>query len=87
MNYAAIIERISADNLSKVEYRYYNIRELEMILDWIVYYSRPTTRHKFKRVRGWYRLERRGNDMPREEPPQEVKDELVKKMNEAIKFT
>lgn len=88
MTYACIIEKEDDDKLKKVEYRYWQRREMEMELDWIIHYERPTRRHGWKAVRRWSRLNMRYNQikMERYEPPQWVKDAVRKKVNDALQF-
>ena len=86
-NYATVIERISTDALKRVEWRFYNLRELEMTLEWVIHFARPSKRHGWQRTHGWHRISRGGSDMPREEPPQEIKDELRRRINEALRFS
>lgn len=86
MNYATTIERISPDSLSRVEYRYWQRDEMRMELDWVVHQTRPTKRHGWRLEKRWSRLQSRDNNMAREEPPQDVKDELRQKINDALSF-
>lgn len=86
MNYSTTVEKVSENELEMVQYRYYALQELEMVLSSIVYFNRPSKRHKWSRVKGWDRLSSRNSDMPREEPPDDVKAEVRRRMNEAITF-
>lgn len=86
MNFSTTVEEVAADQLSKVSYRYYNLNDLDMVLDSIYHYWRPSKRHGWKRIKQWDRICGRGNNMSREEPPQSVKDEVRRRINDAIAF-
>lgn len=86
MTYATTIEHISEDGLSRSEWRYYNLKNLEMTLDWIIHQSRPSKRHGWRTVKKWERIMRRDCTMEREESPQWVKDEVRRRINDAIEF-
>lgn len=86
MQFSTTVEEAAADQLSKTVYRYFNLNELDMVLDSIYHFQRPSKRHGWKRVKKWDRILGRDNTMNREEPPQWVKDEVRRRMNDAIKF-
>ena len=86
MQYATTIERIEPSGLSKTEYRYWMRDNVQMELDWIIHSSRPTKRHGWRKVKCWSRLYTRDSNMQREEPPQDVKEEVRKRVNDALLF-
>lgn len=86
MHYAITIERIEPNGLRKTEYRYWMRDDVKMELDWTIHFARPTKRHGWRRVKCWSRRSTRDSDMTREEPPQDVKDEIRRKVNDALSF-
>lgn len=68
------------------EWHFINLFEMEMTLDSIIHYQRPTRRHRWKIAREWSRLFERQCTMEREEPPIDVKCEVRQMVTKAICF-
>lgn len=81
------VTRTSADGLSEIVYVYWLQDILVLELDGLYHYSRPTTRHKFKLEKKWTRLMQRENNMERYEPAQSVKEEILKQVQDSIRFS
>lgn len=87
MNHLVIVERVESDGLRKTEYRYRMREDLKVELDRTMHFERPTKRHGWRVIKFWSRLSIcRDNTMEREEPPQDVKDEIRRKINDALQF-
>jgi hypothetical protein len=57
-----------------------------LVLDYDADEERETTRHKFKRVRWWSRLDGRNNTMERRDVPQAAINEALDNVRSQIKY-
>ena len=86
MNYKTTIERVAPDLLSRKLFHYWMRDGLDMELDGISHQVRATNRHGWRVTGRWSRLDERDSTMARYEPPQDVKDEVVRRIHEGIRF-
>lgn len=86
MHIAIEVERISPDELRRSTWGFIALQNLDMTLDHVTRFERPSKRHGWRRKEGWSRLNHRRSDISREDPPDDVKAEVVRRLTESIRF-
>ena len=83
MNFSTTIERISPDGLMQECWCFCDDGQTTSWLDYHLFSIRKTKRHGWRIKKSWYRMAR-DNDRARPTTPQDVIDELRKRITDAI---
>ena len=79
------VERAAGSGLVKTCYRFWQ-DETTLTLSEHAVFERKSKRHGWKLCKVWSRSYMHRNTMPRNEPPQDVKDEVLRQMVASITF-